>query len=256
MKIAEGLYSVAYTKGGRVHCFLVDTGIGLILIDTGYTADAGPIIEEVKAMGQVRRNILAVVLTHAHKSHISGLAEISGWKNAPPEWGRGLKGLDSEGRPLPTVPVCAAESEIPIIEGRAKATPVGWRMPRPFNAEVMFLQAMLNWGIGSHTPVRVDQRLKEGDKVGPLEVLEVPGHTPGSLAMWWPERKALFAGDTVASWPALGPWESFNLDPVAAKRSVAKMAELSSVQYLLVGHGEPITDGAHDILKLLAKEPQ
>jgi len=247
-EIAPGLRSVKYTKGGRVHAFIVDSGDGLTLIDTGYDADAGPILDELKAMGQVPRNIKRILVTHAHKSHVSGLAVIAGK-------GKSLlsrTGMDTLGG---VIPVYAAESEIPIIEGREKAKPVGWRRPRPFNAEVMFLQAMLNWGIGSHTPVRVDQRLREGDKVGPLEVIAVPGHTEGSMAFWFPEKRALFAGDTIASWPSLGPWESFNLDPVAAQRSVAKMAELSSVQYLLVGHGEPIVDGAADILKLLSKEP-
>lgn len=137
-----------------------------------------------------------------------------------------------------------------MIEGRRKAKPVGWKLPKPFNAEVYALQIGLNFGIGKHTPYPVHERLKEGMKIGPLDVISVPGHTPGCMAFWWPERRALIAGDTVASWPRLDiGWPTFNLDPVEAQRSVGKMAELSSCEILGVGHGEPIMQGAADVLK-------
>ena len=30
-----------------------------------------------------------------------------------------------------------------------------------------------------------------------LEVLETPGHTPGSICLYWPEEKTLISGDTL-----------------------------------------------------------
>jgi hypothetical protein len=65
----------------------------------------------------------------------------------------------------------------------------------------------------------------------------------------------LIAGDTVATWPYLDiGWPTFNLDPAAAKHSVAKMAELIP-RVVCVGHGSPIIQGAHDVLKQLADKP-
>lgn len=39
--------------------------------------------------------------------------------------------------------------------------------------------------------------LAEGDRVGPFTVLHVPGHTPGSIALWDQEAGNLFSGDTL-----------------------------------------------------------
>jgi len=42
--------------------------------------------------------------------------------------------------------------------------------------------------------------LKEGDLLlgaKRFEILETPGHSPGSLSIYWPERKALFTGDVL-----------------------------------------------------------
>jgi glyoxylase-like metal-dependent hydrolase (beta-lactamase superfamily II) len=152
--------------------------------------------------------------------------------------------------------IYAHEDEIPIIEGRQKAAKVGWRIPKPFNLEVMGLQTALNLGIGSHEPYKVSQRIKDGDRLGPLECIGVPGHTPGSMAFWIASRRALIVGDTVSTWP-VNPeisWPTFDLDHEQAQRSVAKMASLSTVQIICVGHGNPILYGAADVLKQLANK--
>jgi glyoxylase-like metal-dependent hydrolase (beta-lactamase superfamily II) len=42
-----------------------------------------------------------------------------------------------------------------------------------------------------------DLTLREGDCVGPFTILHLPGHTPGSIALWDKEAKNLFSGDTL-----------------------------------------------------------
>jgi hydroxyacylglutathione hydrolase len=42
-----------------------------------------------------------------------------------------------------------------------------------------------------------DLLLKEGDAIGPLTVLHLPGHSPGSIALWDKEAGVLFSGDTL-----------------------------------------------------------
>lgn len=44
-------------------------------------------------------------------------------------------------------------------------------------------------------PVRDGQKIDLGDRM--LEVIEIPGHTPGSIALLDRERRVLFSGDTV-----------------------------------------------------------
>jgi glyoxylase-like metal-dependent hydrolase (beta-lactamase superfamily II) len=232
MKLTDGLYSMSQTRGGRVHAFLVeDPNGGLILIDTLLDKDAAGVLAELAAIGKTPQDIKTIALTHSHKSHLGGLATIARLSGAT---------------------ILAHEDEIPIIEGRQKAKKVGFGLPKPFNAEVYALQVGLNLGLGKHVPATVNSTLKEGMRIGPLELMSVPGHTSGCMGFWWPEKRALIAGDTVATWPELDlGWPTFNLDPVAAKRSVGKMADLSTCEILCVGHGEPIQRGGADVLKEL-----
>lgn len=39
--------------------------------------------------------------------------------------------------------------------------------------------------------------LKDGDRIGPFEVLHTPGHTQGSICLYSRENKVLFSGDTL-----------------------------------------------------------
>lgn len=235
MTITDGVYAIGQHEGGRVRCFLVDVG-ELILIDTGYDKDAGHILAELERIGKKATDISRILLTHAHKSHVSGLSTMAKMSGAI---------------------VYAHQWEIPIIEGSRKAEKVGWRIPKPFNLEVMGLQTALNFGIGSHTPHPVNMELKDGDRIGPIQCMEVPGHTPGSMAFWWAERRVLFTGDTVSTWPVNAEisWPTFDLDHAQAQKSVGKMADLSSAQIVCVGHGPPIVHGGADILKELATKP-
>jgi hydroxyacylglutathione hydrolase len=45
----------------------------------------------------------------------------------------------------------------------------------------------------------VTRTLREGDLVGGFEVLEVPGHSPGALALWRQRDRVLLCGDVVAN---------------------------------------------------------
>jgi len=73
--------------------------------------------------------------------------------------------------------------------------------------------------------------------------LFAPGHSPGHLAFYWPERRALIAGDAVCTWPTfmLG-WKGFMLNPKQHQASLRRLAELDA-EVLCVGHGEPLASG-------------
>ena len=49
---------------------------------------------------------------------------------------------------------------------------------------------------GSKVPLP-DLLLKDGDRIGPFEVLHTPGHTQGSICLYSRENKVLFSGDTL-----------------------------------------------------------
>ena len=205
------------------------TTAGLTLIDTLSDSDAGVGIAEITRAGRRVTDPKQIILTHAHRSHIGGLATLKKLSNAT---------------------VYSHQWEEGIVAGQRKATPVGLWPKSPL--QVYYLQAGLALGLSPHVPCKVDQALKDGDHLGPLEVLSVPGHTPGCLAFHWGERRALFVGDIVASWPSIAPgWPGLTLDNDQNLKSVGKLADAGDAEIVCVGHGGPITQGASSILRQL-----
>jgi glyoxylase-like metal-dependent hydrolase (beta-lactamase superfamily II) len=222
MRIAPGIHSMGTDKGGHVHAFLLDDGQGLTLIDTSYDDDGNVVFAEIAQMGRTPADVKNIILTHAHKSHLGGLAALQKASGAT---------------------VSSHEWEMDIIAGRRKATRVSAIPRRPF--AVLHLQLGLALGLGDHVPCEVNRKLKAGDRVGPLEVVETPGHTPGSLSFWWPEKRALFVGDVIATWPEFAPgWPGLTLDNPQNLRSAQQLTDFSNAEILGVGHGEPITSDA------------
>ncbi|MCF8142410.1 MAG: MBL fold metallo-hydrolase [Deltaproteobacteria bacterium] len=84
--------------------------------------------------------------------------------------------------------------------------------------------------------------LQEGDlKVGDLvfEVIHTPGHSPGSICLYWPERKVLFTGDVVFN-NGIGRTDLPGGNGEALKESIQKISRLD-VEYLLTGHGDIVS---------------
>lgn len=71
-----------------------------------------------------------------------------------------------------------------------------------------------------------------------LEVIPAPGHEPGSLCFYWPERKALFTGDVIFS-QSIGRTDLPGGSGSSLKESIRHIASLD-VEYLLPGHGLPV----------------
>jgi glyoxylase-like metal-dependent hydrolase (beta-lactamase superfamily II) len=96
----------------------------------------------------------------------------------------------------------------------------------------------------------VDRGLRDGDVLdfgGGAEILSVPGHTEGSIAIHLPRRGVLFTGDTVANVERvmLGV---FNQDRARTVASFRRLAALD-VDTACFGHGSPIVSGAADRIR-------
>lgn len=71
-----------------------------------------------------------------------------------------------------------------------------------------------------------------------LEVIVTPGHSPGSLCFYWPDRKALFTGDVIFS-QGIGRTDLPGGSGRLLKESLQKLSTLD-VDFLLPGHGAPV----------------
>ncbi len=84
-----------------------------------------------------------------------------------------------------------------------------------------------------------------------LEVIHTPGHTPGSVCYYEPNRKWLFSGDTVFAHGAFGRVDLPGGNKFELISSLEKLAKLD-VSVLYPGHEDVVEENARDhILKAL-----
>ena len=92
---------------------------------------------------------------------------------------------------------------------------------------------------GSHP---VGRRLVEGDEVAGFTVLDVPGHSPGHIALWRESDGVLLCGDVFFNLRRLGPPPDFlTFDPERNRESMRRLAALRPA-LVLFGHGPPLRD--------------
>lgn len=231
MAIAPGIHELGGKKGGRVRAFLVEHGRELMLVDTLADKDAHLVLERIHRIGRRIGDLKTIVLTHAHRSHLGGLAELkrqSGAKILCHEW------------------------EMDIVAGKREAqrVPILPRAPLRAYMPYQFFAAL---GFGGLRAGVVDEALRDGQEIGGLVVHHAPGHTPGHVAFYSAEYKVLLAGDAFVTWPkpAAG-WPSFTLNEEKHRASVRRLASLEP-SVVGVGHGDPITVDAAATLARLAE---
>ena len=229
IELAPGIYRLGHRAGGRVGAFILDHGGELSLVDTLFESDARLVLEAIRGLGKDVTDLKRIAVTHGHRSHLGGLAALKRASGAT---------------------IYAHAWEADIVSGDRRAQPVTI-LPKQ-SLKLLPFQLGLRLNRPKHVPCPIEEVLADGDAFGPLQVLHAPGHSPGHLAFWWPERSFLIAGDAIATWPSLcAGWKAFNLNRRQHAASVRRMAALDA-RIVGVGHGEPITEAAADQVHALA----
>jgi uncharacterized cupin superfamily protein len=100
--------------------------------------------------------------------------------------------------------------------------------------------------------VHVDDAIGDGDEIVPgLRAVHLPhGKSPGEIALYWPQRRVVLAGDLVVGAPvgrlSLLPDEKL-ADPPAAALACRKLLALG-FEAMLVGDGHSLVTGAREQL--------
>jgi glyoxylase-like metal-dependent hydrolase (beta-lactamase superfamily II) len=193
---------------------LVREDDGLTLVDAAVGGSAGGILNAAGTLGAPIRRI---VLTHPHVDHAGA--------------------LDALHSALPEAEVLLSARDARIVRG-----------DRSLDSTEAQVPVRGGWPRLATPPTR---ELVAGDRVGSLEVVAAPGHTPGHLAFFDRRNGALLAGDAFQTraglavagvvrplfpFPALATWHK-----PTALRSAAALRALEPA-LLAVGHGPVLTD--------------
>ncbi len=93
---------------------------------------------------------------------------------------------------------------------------------------------------------KIDVELKDGDfidLIGGLEVINVSGHTPGSIALYQRDKKIMFFGDVIKDIEGqglcIGIPEHYNHDTQQTLKDGQKLLNYE-IEIALFSHGEPV----------------
>ena len=232
--VAPGIHRI---EDAHTNWYLVEDEGRLTIVDAGVPASWDSLQDALRALGRSAGDVAALVLTHAHFDHV-GFAE-----RARSELG---------------IPVHVHENDVPLTRH-----PLQYSHERPrsyyFATQPRALPIVLDFvRARAFRPPPVKEVARFGDGTlavpGSPRVVFTPGHTLGHCGLHFPDREAVIAGDAVVT-----------LDPYTGRtgpRLVARAATADSERNLrtldalaatgartvLVGHGEPWTDGAQAIV--------
>jgi glyoxylase-like metal-dependent hydrolase (beta-lactamase superfamily II) len=202
----------------------------LSLVDAGLMAKGSYKISAIQEEGFKLEDIKRVIMTHTHLDHIGCLAEIRA--------------------KLPWAELWVHEEEALALEGGDERTDYGMEAFRSM------CQAQYNLKKGDFF-FRVNRKLRGGEKlnIGGLtwEVLHIPGHSKGSIALYDSEAKVLIPGDVVYADYAIGRFDLHGANGATLKNSLLRLAELE-VKILLPGHNRIVKDVKPGYILSTAKE--
>jgi glyoxylase-like metal-dependent hydrolase (beta-lactamase superfamily II) len=197
-----------------VNCYLVREDDGFTLIDTALGGSADAILHIAQQQGAP---IVRIALTHAHGDHVGS--------------------LDALHQKLPDAEVLISARDARFLAGDRSLDP-GEPQTKPRGG----------YKTCATRPTRL---LSAGDRVGSLEVVATPGHTPGHIAFFDHRDRALIVGDAFQTrgdvavsgtvvplfpFPALATWHK----PTALQSAIALRALEPAL--LTVGHGAMLRD--------------
>jgi len=213
--------------------YLVQTGEMLVLIDTGSGAEKSNADLEggIKRTGHTLSDLTHILLTHGHIDHYGGLTYLRERTKAQ----IGVHELDLQ-------TISQHEQRLAVMSRRIDSFFASAGVPDEQRSELL---RMYRFTKALYRSVPVDFTYEAHDmKVGAFEMIHVPGHCPGHVAIKLDE--IVFSGDLVLEriTPHQSPEE---LTPFMGVRhyleSLSALGRWAQDAHLILnGHDEPITD--------------
>lgn len=189
---------------GTANVFCVGSRKEYILIDSGIFMKTNYLISALEENKYKLENLKTIILTHCHCDHIGGVKKLLDNSNAK---------------------VAAHKNDVPYILQEAV-------IDGPYHKMMIEEQKAMKQ-LNCAVP-RVDIILKNEGIIENYKVINVPGHTPGSIALYQQDKKQMFFGDIIRENKrdglSVGKPEQFNLNIEQVKEDAKKLLSYD-IQY-------------------------
>jgi hydroxyacylglutathione hydrolase len=224
VEVTEGVYFIQgqdeMIPDSHVYLIGMPSSEDLTLVDAGLVGKGNYKLQSVVKAGVKLSSIKRVIMTHTHLDHIGCLAEI-------------LKEIPS------------AELLIHTLE----AEPIEQGDDRPVYGMQMFKQmCQTQYRLKDDAfKFTVHRKLQGGEslEIGGMswEVLHIPGHSMGGIALYHKDKGILIPGDVIYADYAIGRFDLHGADASQLKDSLMKLAGIN-VNILLPGHNRIVKNVA------------
>ncbi len=220
MRLAPDLHRIG---NDIVAAYFVVTPEGITVIDAGLPGHWDDLVDELSSIGRSLDDVRGLILTHGDSDHI-GFAERLRREHGAPVYVHSADADRSRG-------------------GDKPKTPMGpWRLGATLG---FFTYALRKRGYRTEYLTEVVE-IADGDVLdlpGSPRVIGLPGHSPGSIAVFAPGVQAVFVGDALTTRHVLTGRAGmqpapFTDEPDLALASLDRLAGIDA-GWVLPGHGTP-----------------
>ncbi|HPB38126.1 MAG TPA: MBL fold metallo-hydrolase [Syntrophorhabdus sp.] len=232
-KVNEGVYFIQgqdeFIPDSHVYVIGDPASNDLSLIDVGLTGKGNYKVQSIKGLGIELEAVKRVIMTHTHLDHIGCLSEIR--------------------KAIPSVELWVHKLEAELLE---KGDDRGVYGMNEFKS-----MCQMQYGLKSDAfKLKVDKKLEGGESlhIGGMkwEVIHIPGHSMGGIALYHSSLKILIPGDVVYADYAIGRFDLYGANADALKKSLYHLADLE-IDMLLPGHNQIVKSLPSDYIRKTAK---
>lgn len=198
-------------KCGNGNCYIIENGVGGILVDTGKKEFAKRVMEACR-----QYHVKLIVLTHAHFDHAENAAQISNALG---------------------IPIGMSEKDCSLIPSNANQE----LSAETFLGKIVLSASLKDFSVRNLQEFKPDIFLKDGDSLSGYgvnaSIIALPGHTDGSIGIDV-ENKGLIVGDALMNmfYPTVSMLYHNKSEMLDSARKISGLGNRT----IYFGHGKPV----------------